>query len=125
MNGKQDERFVLACEAIAEGLKGIHEELRKAGNRYWPEPKPQRESIVSRIPNEEDKAKESLGLDGKPLTAWLTLEDEDDEDDGAIGERTKQWLRDHPKEAPEVPDARPEVAARGKSRNSGTKTAKG
>ena len=123
MNEYLEERFVLSFEKIASALEGIHGELRKAGNRYWPEPRPQREAVLSRIPNEEDKAKESLGIDGKPIKEWLADLDIPEEDDGIIGERTAQWLRDHPKEK-QASDAGPEAPSRGKQKGKGSKKAK-
>ncbi len=119
MNQDRDERLVVCFERIASAFEGIHDELKHAGTRYWPTAKPQREPVVSRIPNEEDKAKESLGIDGKPINEWLSDLDTE-EDDGIIGERTAQWLKDHP----QASNASAQVACGGKPGNTGSKTAK-
>ena len=60
MNESQKERLVLSFERLAIAMEGVRDEFRKAGSRYWPEPKPQREPVVSRIENEEDRAKKNL-----------------------------------------------------------------
>lgn len=95
-----------ALDRIAAAFEGIYDELRKAGNRYWPEPKLQRESKVTHVPNEEDKARESLGIDERPIDQWLEDLGDPEGDDQVIGPRTAQWLKDH-----QEPDARPQAAS--------------
>ena len=55
MTKDQNERIVVAFELIAKSLGGLHEEIARAGKRYWPEPGQQREPIATRVPTEEDK----------------------------------------------------------------------
>ena len=116
--------LVLAFTQIAKALEGLHDELRKAGTRYWPQPKPQREVVVSRIENDEDRAKKSLGEDGKEINEWLDdLGDPEGEDPAIIGERTRKWIEEH-KETPKVSAAGTEVASGRKSRGAGAKKTK-
>jgi hypothetical protein len=123
MNENHGERLIVSFESIAEALKGICDELKRAGTKFWPDPKPQRESVVSRVPTDEDRAKESLGQDAKPIETWIKWIDEPEEDDGAIGERSKQWIKDHPPEKAKEPDAGAKTSR--KPRKSGTRAAKG
>ena len=86
----KDNDLVSVLARIASAFEGMNEELRKAGNRYWPEPKPQREAIVSRIQNEEDKAKENLGIgDDRPIKEWLNDLGDEEDDDGGSQDRHK------------------------------------
>jgi hypothetical protein len=102
MTKEQNDRLVVAWELIAKSLEGLHEEVRKAGKRYWPEPGQQRESVLTRVETEEDRAKKNLGLadESIPINEWLDIGDPESE--SYIGERTAQWLRDHPKENKEA-----------------------
>ena len=118
MNESQKERLVLSFERLAIAMEGVRDEFRKAGSRYWPEPKPQREPVVSRIENEEDRAKKNLGVDERPIMEWLELDDT--EDDGIIGERTAQWLKDHP----QASNAGAQIASGGKPGSTGSKKTK-
>ena len=98
MIGKQDERLVVAYEAIAKALEGLRDEAIKAGKRYWPQPGEQRESVVTHVPNEEDEAKRNLGVSDGPIDEWLNLGNPDE----WIGEREREWRRTHPTETKEV-----------------------
>jgi hypothetical protein len=102
MNKDQNDRLVVAWELIAKSLGGIHEEISRAGKRFWPEPGQQKEAVLTRVETEEDRAKKRLGLadESIPINEWLDLGDP--ESDAYIGERTAQWLRDHPKENKEA-----------------------
>ena len=40
MTKDQNERIVVAYEVIGKALEGIHEEIIRAGARYWPAPAP-------------------------------------------------------------------------------------
>jgi hypothetical protein len=111
MTEDQDERLVVAFEKISKALGGLHEQAKRAGKRYWPEPGQQKEAVLSHVPNQEDEARRNLGVSDGPIEEWLELGNS--EDDGPIGERTAQWIKDHPKEV-KKPDARPE---RGKGPN--------
>jgi hypothetical protein len=110
MTKEQNDRLVVAWELIAKSLEGLHEEVKRAGKRYWPEPGQQREVIFSRVPTEEDKIRERQGT-SVPIEQWLrNLPEHDDEDPRIIGERSRQWLKDHPSEKEKVVDASPESA---------------
>jgi hypothetical protein len=94
----QIERLVSSFEAIAIALKGIHEETKNAGTRFWPERREQRPAILTRVETEEDKIKKSQGASRRPISEWLNPESEDD-DGEYIGERERQWLVSHPRES--------------------------
>ena len=120
MNEDQQERLIVSFEKAASALEGIHEQLKHAGTRYWPEPKPQREPVVSRVPTEEDLIRERQGDTRKvSIEKWLNLEDSDDP---IIGERTAKWLKDHPPEE-QVPTAGAKPTTRRKPRGAGAKKA--
>ncbi len=116
MTKDQNERIVVAYEVIGKALEGIHEEIRLAGKRYWPAPGEQREPVLSHVPNEEDEARRNLGISDGPIEDWLEL-------DEPIGERTAQWLKDHPEEG-KKPDAGPEVASKRQAGGAGIKEVK-
>jgi len=98
------ERLVVCFESIAKSLEGLNESAKRAGTRYWPEFKQPREAVISRVPNEEDKIKEAQGASDKPISEWLgELGDSDDNE--YIGERTKQWIKDHAVESNAGPKA--------------------
>jgi len=101
MNGNLEGRLVVAWERVASALEGLHEETKRAGKRFWPEPGQQREAVLTRVETEEDRAKKRLGLadESIPINEWLDIGDTGEE---YIGERTAQWLRDHPKENKEA-----------------------
>jgi hypothetical protein len=123
MNEFQEERLVVCFEKIADALGGIHEEVRKAGLRYWPEPGKQREAVVSHVPTEEDKIKERQGIQNEslPIEEWLNLGDPE----GVVGERSRQWRKDHPPEKSKAPDAGPEDSRTGEPDAEGSEEVKG
>ena len=131
MNQKQSERLVLAWEAIAKALEGLRDEAKKAGERYWPEQREQKESIVTRIPNTEDEAKRNLGFSDAPIKDriergdWLDLGPVED-DDEFIGEREREWRRTHPQEPPQAKEqnASPEGPGPGTEDKGGTRARK-
>ena len=125
MNNAQSERLVDAWERIAKAIEGLRNEAKKAGERYWPEHREQREAIVSRIPTAEDEAKRNLGLTNQPIEEWLTDLDTPDEDE-FIGEREREWRRTHPKEPPQAkePDASPKGPGPGTEDKGGTRARK-
>ena len=93
------ERLAASFDKIAVALEGLHEEARKAGKRYWPEPGQQKEAIVSHVPTEEDRIRERQGIDeGKPIDEWLSDLGDPEGDAGIVGERSRQWILDHPPE---------------------------
>ena len=116
MTKDQNDRIVVAFELIAKSLGGLHEEVARAGKRYWPAPGEQREPVLSRVPNEEDEARRNLGISDGPIEDWLEL-------DEPIGERTAQWLKDHPEEG-KVTDAGPKVTRKGQEGGASTQEAK-
>ena len=112
MTKDQNERLVLCFELISKSLEGLHEEIKQAGTRYWYKPGPQREVIIGHVPTEEDRIRERQG-GNIPIEDWLrNLPEREDE---PIGERERQWLKDHPKEVEKAKesDASPEVASTG------------
>lgn len=122
MTKEQDERLVVSFEKIAKALGGLNEQARRAGKRYWPEPREQKEAVVSRVPTEEDKIKERQGSGNNvPIEQWLT-DLGPPEDDEPIGERTRQWIEDHKKES-QKQDASAEVV--GTEDDPSTETAEG
>jgi len=121
MTKDQDERLVVAYELIGKALEGLHEAITRAGKRYWPEPREQREVISTHILTEEEKIRERQGHN-KPIEEWLTNLPEDDE---PIGERTRQWYADHPPEKAKVVDASPKASSKGKTGRTGVKEVEG
>jgi hypothetical protein len=96
------ERLVVSFELIAKSLEGLHEEIKQAGTRYWYKPGPQREVIIGHVPTEEDRIRERQG-GNIPIDQWLSnLPEREDE---PIGERERQWLKDHPKEVDKVKES--------------------
>jgi len=122
----QEERLIAAWEAVGKALEGLKDEARKAGARYWPEPKEQKESILTRVPNAEDKARESLGISDGPIEDWIAISDDGDEDE-FIGEREREWRKAHPKEQPQAkePDAGPGTPKARKKTGTSTSAVKG
>jgi hypothetical protein len=115
MNEEVIERLAASFDKIALSLEGLHNEVSKAGKRYWPEPGQQKEAILSRVPTEEDKIRERQGIDdGKTIDEWLSDLGDPEGEAGIVGERSRQWVIDHPPEKTQVPDASPEVASVGK-----------
>ena len=105
MTKDQNDRLVVGFERIASALEGLHEEIRKAGKRYWPEPGQQREVIVSRVQTEEDRIRERQGA-SLSTEQWLRNLPEPEEDPRIVGERSRQWLKDHPEAQAKVVNAR-------------------
>ena len=106
MNEEHEERLVVAWERIAKALGGIHGEIKRAGKRYWPEPGTKKETIVTRVLSEEEKLNEKRRKsDGLPIEEWLTNLGEPEEPEGVVGERSRQWIKDHPPEEAKKPDA--------------------
>jgi hypothetical protein len=92
------ERFVRAHERLADAIEGIFSEARSAGVRYWPMPSKQKEAVLSRVESDEERDTRLQGARHRTVQEALdpTIDEVPDE---YIGERTRQWLRDHPKEA--------------------------
>ena len=99
--------LVVCFQRIAAAMEGLRDEAKRAGARYWPEPKQQKESVVTRIETAEDRAKKSLGVSDRPIQDWLNIDESEDE---FIGEREREWRRTHPQEKAQVADAGPKAA---------------
>src|ERR1700677_2485075 len=95
-NEELNERFVAAWEGIAKALEGLHDEAKRAGNRYWPCQREQREAIISRVETDEEREKKLQGAWRR--TAEEITDPDAEEGDEVIGERPRQWLRDNPPE---------------------------
>jgi hypothetical protein len=103
------DRLVVAFESIGESLKGLNESVKRAGNRYWPEPRGPREAILSRVETDEDRAKKALGDTDQPINEWLTDLGDPEEGDHTF-DRTRQYIRDHPEEF-KIPNVGPKAPA--------------
>lgn len=128
MTNNQEERLVLALSQIASALKGLHEEAKRAGDRYWPSAREPKETIWSRVENDEDRARKNLGLTDESISInkWLEPDWLEDGDTGVVGERSRQWLIDHPQDAPKKAkeqDASPETPAGHEQGKEGTREA--
>lgn len=65
------ERLTLSFEKIAKALTGLHDiEKRKFGKLYPKRPK-QRDAIVTRAFNEDDRIKEAHGASDRPIDEWI------------------------------------------------------
>ena len=74
MNKDQNDRLVVGFERIASALEGLHEEIRRAGKRYWPAPGEQREPVLYPRPeNEEDRARRNLGISDQSIDSIARL----------------------------------------------------
>jgi hypothetical protein len=124
MNEEQVERLISSFDKISLALEGLHEEVKKAGTRYWPQPGPQRQTIVSHVLTEEEKIKERQGH-GKSVQEWLTNFGDHDEEEGIVGDRSRQWAKDHPTEKAKASDAGSEDSSVGKPDAEGSEETKG
>jgi hypothetical protein len=128
-NQELNEKLVSAIEGIAKALGGLHEEAKQAGKRYWPEPREQREAVLSRVPTEEDRIKERQGAGANvPIEQWLTeLGDPEGADSEYIGEREREWRRTHPEEEKkeQEPNASAEANSAREQNSSGPEKAEG
>ena len=95
MHPSQAERLVVAWEGLAKELGDLNETVRTAIAKQWPEPKPVREAITSRIPTVEDKIKAQTGNTDGPIEEWLGEFDADDE----IGPREWAYLEAQAKQS--------------------------
>ena len=99
MDEQQEERLVIAYEKIAVALGGIHDEVSRAGLRFWPQQREQREAIVTRVESDRDRELRLQGVRRRNISEITDpVAEEQEEDYEVIGERTRQWLRDHPEE---------------------------
>jgi|GEM_PF-1934866 hypothetical protein len=121
-----EERLAFAFERIATALESFNEEFRQAGTRYWPRPGQQKEAVLSRVPTEEDKIRERQGSgDNTPIDEWLTDIGDPEGDAGIVGERSRQWIIDHPPEKAKVVDASPKAVSVGEQDTSSVEEVEG
>jgi hypothetical protein len=118
MNEDIEEKLVTAFERIATALEGLNESTRRAGTRYWPEPREQRETKLTRVESEEERERKNQGARRRTIQEIVDPDIEED-DDEYIGERTRQYLRDHAKER-QISPASPEIV--GPTEEVGTST---
>lgn len=97
MTEEQEERLVSAYEGIGKALAGLHEEAKRAGEKLWPDQKPQRETIVTRVETDDERELKLQGVRRRTVAEVIDPNAEEDEDE-YVGARTKQWLKDHPQE---------------------------
>jgi hypothetical protein len=121
MKEEQFESIVLSFQSIASALEGLHEELKRAGIRYWPQPREQKEAKLTRVESEDDRSRRSQGARLRTVAEVIDPTIDDEIPDDFLGERTRQWLRDHPQEARK--DASAETAPGGKPDGAGVEAA--
>jgi hypothetical protein len=92
------ERLVIAHERLAFAMESMRDELRRAGTRYWPQPREQREAVVTKVETDAERERKMQGAKRRTITDALDPNFDEEESDEIIGERTRQWLRDHPRE---------------------------
>jgi hypothetical protein len=121
-----EERLAFAFERIATALESFNEEFRQAGTRYWPRPGQQKEAVLSRVPTEEDKIRERQGLaDDRPIKDWLEELGDPEGEAEIVGERSRQWIIDHPPEKAKVVDASPKAVSVGEQDTSSVEEVEG
>jgi hypothetical protein len=126
MKDDEFERLVVSFESIAESLKGLHEEAKRAGIRFWPGPKEQKQAVVSKVESDDERAKRNQGARKRTIADAIDPNAEDEDTEEFIGERTRRWLRDHGKEAKEkVANAGSEAPTGEEPGGGGTGTAEG
>ena len=87
------ERTAAAWDSIAHALAGINVSIQKFQRRYASDPRSKddaREAVVTRIPTDEDRAKENQGASDRPIGEWFDLEEPEEE----IGPRERQFLEE-------------------------------
>ena len=104
MNEMQQERLVKAFEDIADGnrriarsLEGLEQSAKKAVDNLWPEAKKPREAVVTHVPTEEEKLKQRQQGTESSGDDWLK---ELGADEPFIGEREREWLKEHANDKP-------------------------
>ena len=114
MTEDQEERLVSAWEGIAKGLGDLHEIARQAISKQWPEARPTREAVISRLPSAEDKIKAQTGNTDGPIDEWLGEFDPEEE----IGPREREFLKNQAKQSKFA--ARPKVSSKAKGSRTGS-----
>jgi len=115
------ERGITAFESVAHSLAGLNVSVQKLARKYAPEPRRQedaREAVVSRVPTEDDKAKEAQGASDKPIGEWFNLDDDDEEEE--IGPREKQ-IREQQRRAQAEKESRSDTGSPEEAGSDGTR----
>ena len=86
------ERFVLSFEKLALALEGLNETYRRQYASQYPERREVREAVVTRVQSEEDRIREAQGASSRPLSAWLSEVEDEEEEAEFIGVREREWL---------------------------------
>jgi hypothetical protein len=105
MTEEQEERLVAACEEIGKALSGLREEAKRAGARYWPQQREQRETVLTRVETDEEREKKMQGARWRLFSEILDPNAVEEEEDESVGARSHQWLKEHPPEKPKTPEA--------------------
>ena len=106
---------------IAQSLSGIYEIQRQRLIRDYPTPREQRQSVVTKVESDDDRARRNQGARLRTVAEVIDPTIDDEIPDDFLGERTRQWLRDHPQEARK--DASAEAAPGGKPDGAGVEAA--
>jgi len=88
MTKEQEERLVVAWEAMAKGVGELNEIARSAISKQWPDARERRAAVVTTIPSAEDKIKEQTGNTSGSVEEWLGEFDPEEE----IGPREKEFI---------------------------------
>lgn len=94
---EQEERLLLALERIACAFEGLRDEAKRAGAVYWPQKQVQKEAIVTRVEEEGERERKLQGARRRTIEEIVDPNVEESEDE-YVGERTRQWIKDHPHE---------------------------
>lgn len=97
---EQEERLVIALERIASAFEGVCEEAKRAGVKFWPQQKEQREAVLTRVETDDEREKKMQGARRRTIDEIVDPNVEEAEEE-YVGARTRQWLQEHPpKKAP-------------------------
>ena len=80
MSSEQKDPLVLAFERIANALEGLHEEAKRAGIRFWPGPKEQKQAVVSKVESDDERAKRNQGARKRTIADVIDPNAEDQRD---------------------------------------------
>jgi hypothetical protein len=86
------ERFVVSFEKIAVALEGLNDTHKRIYERQFPQRSEVREAVVTRVPTEEDRIRETQGASNVPIGDWLADIEEEEEN---IGFREQEWISRH------------------------------
>jgi hypothetical protein len=103
MTEEQESRLVSAFEGIAIALHALSEQARRAGLVYWPAQREQREAILTHVETDDEREIKMQGARRRSIAEVIDPNAvEEEEDDYAVGARSRQWLKDHPPTKPET-----------------------